>query len=325
MANIWRIHIKPEGGVDSIAFALRTNALGIGWSVDGGRAGMTKEEYFTLAPASAAHYEWGPGWQTVVGRFVNDIHEGDLCWMRDPRPGKGEYYLGQMVGDWEYTVQPECQEAGFSQVRHVDAWKMAGLQDAVPGKVVANFRASAVVNPVKDETAVAYSKLKFNELCELDVFEVPHFAGDLFALLSDEDLEDVVGIYLQERGLRLISSSSKLSTPAYECLLKTQDGKPVGVQVKSGDAPLDQNDYRMFPGDFYLFASCGVYTGESQPNVTCIPPKEIRDFIAKNFDILPGRVQTSGGWTDFKVEPTHQLLLPGSRAEASGAGWAFSW
>ena len=130
------------------------------------------------------------------------METGDLCWTRD---GDGNYYIGEISGDWEYRSAVDYRRADIVNVRPC-RWFRTGGTDSVPGKILNSFRPGRTVQPVYDETTGFYSKLKYNQLSREPVYDLSsNVERDLFALISPEDCEDVVGIYLQEEGYRLIS------------------------------------------------------------------------------------------------------------------------
>ena len=134
-------------------------------------------------------------------------------------------------------------------------WFQVGGVDSVPGKVVNSFRSRATVQRVYDETSSLYSKLKFNLLSGRGVYDL-HGNEDnpnLFSLISPDDCEDIVGIYLQEtHGYRLIPSSCKRDTGKTEFVLKTVDGRRANVQVKQGNLALDVDEFKHDQIDTFL-------------------------------------------------------------------------
>ena len=89
------------------------------------------------------------GWRTAMNAFHYYMKEGDLIWSRN---AKGIYFLGQINGAWEYKSGQEFLNADLVNVRSC-TWIEVGLQDAVPGKVVASFRARSAVQKVHDNMA----------------------------------------------------------------------------------------------------------------------------------------------------------------------------
>ena len=120
---------------------------------------------------------------------------------------------------------------------------------------------------------------------------------NLFSLIADEDCEDIVGIYLQEKsGYRLIPSTCKRDTPKTEFVLRNTDGK-AHVQVRQGEnANLDRDDYRDYdpsePCEWFLFTTSGKYNGGTYNYVHCLDPIKMRDFALNNRSLMSRRVQS---------------------------------
>jgi tRNA nucleotidyltransferase (CCA-adding enzyme) len=119
----------------------------------------------------------------------------------------------------------------------------------------------------------------------------------LFSLISAEGCEDIVGLYLQERGYRIIPSSCKSDTQKYEFVMKhTHSKKSAVVQVKTGNEVLNIDEFKDIGHEVYLFATSGKYVGNRIKNIHCIEPKDINSFIMKNINLLPEKIQK---WLDY--------------------------
>ena len=218
---------------------------------------------------------------------------GDLCWSYDE---DYNYYIGRIEGHWEYRSTSAYRKADVVNIRPC-RWFRTGGVDSVPGKVLGNFRVSATVQQVDDKTAAFYTRWKYSQLSET-AFETAHIdEPNLFSLISPDDCEDIVGIYLQEtRGYRLIPSTCKRDTPRTEFVLRNAKGR-AHVQVKQGvNETLDREDYRDYdpsdPCEWFLFATSGKYTGGICDHVHCLDPIELRDFALKNRSLMSRRVQS---------------------------------
>ena len=240
MSTIWRLNIKPESaeGVDPRKLCFDKGILGIGWQVDADGA-MDWNTYCDLGEEEYRkdHKAWRAAANAIIQMEVDD-----LCWTRDEN---ANYYLGRITGDWEYRSTKEYRDADIVNVRPCE-WFPVGDVDSVPGKVVNSFRPSATVQRVYDETSSLYSRIKFNMLSGRTVYDLLGNENDLdlLSLISPDDCEDIVGIYLQEKhGYRLIPSSCKRDTGKTEFVLKAVDGGRALVQVKQGNVALDVEDF----------------------------------------------------------------------------------
>ena len=290
--NVWRINIKTDAaeGVDPRRFCLDRNILGVGWPV-GERESLDWDKYQALG--TVKYYDKGDkGWWPAVNAVRNRMAEGDLCWTRD---WGGNYYLGRVVGAWQYRATPEHTEADIVNVRCCH-WRSVGTVDSVPGKVLNSFRAGRTVQAVHDETVLLYSKRLFNSNGQA-FYDLSHDVKgelDLFALASPEDCEDIVAIYLQaEYGYYLIPSTCRPDTVKTEFVLRNPKGK-AQVQVKQGAVPLDKDQFaweRDDPCKWFLFSTSGTYYGSDSDHVSCLDPCKVRDFAFANETVMPTRVQ----------------------------------
>lgn len=298
MATIWRLNIKPDAqkDVDPRNFCFERNILGVGWQVDADSP-LTKEIYCHLGRKKYLEKNGDKGWWPAVNAVLNRMKRDALCWTRDL---DGNYYIGRITGDWEYRSDLEYRNADIVNVRPC-RWFQTGGVDSVPGKVLNSFRPSRTVQAVHNNTSNFYSKLKYNELSGEDVY--PLSGGeepDLFSLISPEDCEDIVGIYLQEQhGYRLIPSSCKHDTVKTEFVLKKAEGKPAYVQVKQG-VDLNMDEFKDNSVAWFLFATNGRYIGTGDEHVHCLAPDTMRDFALDNRELMSNRVRT---FIDFCTAP----------------------
>ncbi len=300
MTTLWRLNIKPDAqeGVDPVRFCLDKQILGVGWPVDSDSP-LDWKTYCRLGQR-AYRRRWRQGWRAATNAIHDRMKKDDLCWTRDP---DGNYYLGQITGDWEYRSARRYREADIVNVRPC-RWFQIGGVDSVPGKVLNSFRPSRTVQAVDDETSLFYSKLKYNQLSGEAAYDLSSDERlDLFALISPEDCEDIVGIYLQEiHGYRLISSSCRRDTVKTEFVLKKADGEQAYVQVKQG-VPLNKDEFKRDksnPCQWFLFTTNGQYTGRGHNHVHCLKPNDMHEFALAHRNLMSDRVQTFIDFCDSK-------------------------
>lgn len=296
MITIWRLNIKPDAveGVDPRKFCFEKGILGIGWQVhtDGP---LDWDTYVSLGEKEYpgdGHKSWRAAANAIHNMAIND-----LCWTRD---ADGSYYLGRIVGEWEYCSTDEYQNADIVNVRLCE-WFPTGGVDSVPGKVLNSFIPPATVQRVRNDSSNRYSRVKYNQLVGCAHYKLAaDNSPDLLALISPEDCEDIVAIYLQEKlGYRFIPSSHRSDTVKTEFVLKTTEGKQAYVQVKQGNIDLDMDEFKQNdedPRDWYLFTTNGRYTGKGHDGVHCLKADDMRNFALKHRNLMSNRVQT---WIDF--------------------------
>lgn len=289
MTAVWRLNIKTAAleGVDPRKFCIEKQILGVGWPVDCNDK-VDWDTYYKLGESE--YYNQGDnGWWPALNAIKNRMQLGDLCWTRD---WDGVYYLGRIAGEWMYSNDQENRAADVVNFRDC-IWKKVGEVDAVPGKVVNSFIPARTVQAVDDESVRLYSKFLYNFLSEYPHYALEPISPDLFTLISSEDCEDLVGLFLQEQGYRLIPSSCKADTAAYEFVLKhNETGNSAVAQVKQGFVNLTIGDYSALPSMVYLFTSHGSYVGATARNVRCIDPQDLLKFAIEKRNVMSDRIKT---------------------------------
>ena len=166
--------------------------------------------------------------------------------------------------------------------------------DEVPGKVVACFRPSRTIQAIYDPTAVAYTKYLWNRQAGEAIYEIDRALvdnADIFSLLDAEEVEDLVFLYLQSQRWYVVPKSRKTDKMAFEYeIISPETGMHAQVQVKTGNTPLNVDDYKNATFSVILFQSNDRYYGEPSPNVTCISRSELEGFL-KRAEWLPARYQ----------------------------------
>lgn len=287
---VWRVHLRPDtDNIDPVDVCIRQEVVGIGWRVPTRPA--TRDEYWSFGEE-----EYGDtGWSRATNAIGWRMAVGDLVWVRD---FFGAYYVGKIAGDWEYRDAPENLKADIINIRPCKLYRVGA---SVAGKIVNCFRPSATVQQIHDETAELFSIFVFNQLTNANLRFVPPADIDIFSLLSDVDLEDVVGLYIQQkRGLLFIPSSRSRqnTTISHEYqLVDPKTGQLVFAQVKSGNVILDPSDYYKFPHEFYLFSPAGYASETAQDHVICIDRQDIEGFLSSSRSFLPLNVRA---WLDLQ-------------------------
>ncbi len=288
MPTIWRLNIKTdsEDNIVPHQFCINMKILGIGWAVDG-EGNIDWDTYYKLAEAKFYHKGY-KGWWPAVNALKNRMQQNDLCWTRDK---SGVYYLGRIKSDWRYEAGDEYRSADVVNIRDCD-WKKIGEVDAVPGKVVNSFIPNRTVQAVADKSVEIYSVFLYNSLSNDFNYSLSPVSTDLLSLISSEDCEDIVGLFLQEKGYRIIPSSCKANTAAYEFVMKhLSTGKSAVAQVKQGFDDINIATYSSLPSEVFLFTTHGQYIGEPADNVICINPDDIRNFTNNHRQILSDRIK----------------------------------
>ena len=285
---VFRMHIRPTGGEANMQttfdYCLRNGLLGVGWRIDSQRNTKDWNEYFKEASQVYGRVQ--------ICKYIEKwVSEGDLVWTRDP---EGQYYLARVISGWEYWAGSEAIE-GDIDVANIFRCEFQKVDiDAVPGKVVACFRASRTIQEIADDKAAGYSKYLWNKLSNEQVYEIDKSEySDIFMMLDDEETEDLVFLYLQSQGWYVLPNSRKADTMSFEYLaVNPLTGEKALTQVKTGKVDLDRDDYSPYPHKVFLFQSNERYEGSIADNVVCISRAELLKFLEKSITWLPKSFQS---------------------------------
>lgn len=280
---VFRIHIRPQGGSahmkTTFDYCLRNGILGVGWRTPSDRNTKNRDEYYE--EASQKHDK------LHICRYIHKmVSPGDLVWTRSP---SGHYYLARVTSGWEYWTTEESKRLDIDignifrcELKRVDI-------DEVPGKIVACFRATRTIQKVADNRAWEYSRHLWNTLKGEKIYDINKAAfSDIFMMLDNEETEDLLFLYLQNKGWYIIPHFRKGDTMKFEYLcVNPRTGQVAGTQVKTGDVPLDMDDYTQFSHKTFVFQSNERYQGSGAQNVEVISRVELLDFLNKSVAWLP--------------------------------------
>ena len=294
MNSVWRVNIKTasQKGVNPREFCLKNNIVGIGWQIP--QVGnISWDDY--INQAKEKYKSNGRSFTAAIGALKHRMKVGDLCWTRNTN---GDYYLGRITSDWRYDASPSNRAADVVNIRSCD-WKKLGTVDVVPGKVVNSYISRSTVQRVTGMGVLRYSQYIANTVFEANLY-TPKYEGEaFFSLISSDDCEDIVALYMQkELGFFVIPSSCKPSTASYEYVLKhSVTGEKAVAQVKRGNVNLNRDNYAGLNCRTYLLTTEGDYKGAEAENVVCLNSKELEMFARNNRAIMSDRVQN---WLDYE-------------------------
>lgn len=297
--NVWRINLKPgsANGIDSRRLCLNNGIVGVGWQIDWQTEPVPWETY--ESEATELYYNKGDkSWWPALNAIYYRIKPDDLIWTRD---WQGIYYVGRITSEWYYETTLDCEQADIVNVRKCD-WQKVGTIESVPGKLVNSFIPARTVQLVNDETVGLFSKITYNTKSNNNFYNVESLVGkDIYSLLSSDDCEDALALYLQvEKGYMVIPSSCKSDTMNYEYELRhRQTGKRAVVQVKNGSVDLNTDNFNDINADVYLFTTKGRYNGQPKSNIHFVDERLISDFLYNNTNLLPDKMKV---WIDLTKE-----------------------
>jgi len=112
--------------------------------------------------------------------------------------------------------------------------------------------------------------------------------SDIFMILSPEETEDLLFLYLQNLGWFVISNSRKADSTTFEYLIVNPKTRERAItHIKTGNSSLNLNDYATIPQKVFLFQSNGIYSGDAS-NVTCIHRNDLISFLKASRGWVPG-------------------------------------
>ena len=290
--HLFRIQIHPlmvefADVETTFDYCLKRSVLGVGWRTPSG--GDTKDWDTYLSDASP-HYS-----DLTVCAFIHDrVREGDLVWSRDPL---GRYYLARVNSGWEYWMTEEA-EANDIDIANIFRCTIKAVEPSmVPGKVVAFFRAAwpimRPIHEIADPKAREYSIHLWNELSGEAVYKIDASVwSDIFMLLDGEETENLISLYLQHKGWRVMPQRRKADTVGFEySAVDPVTGEVALTQARIGRTPLNRDDYRPYPHRVFLFQSNGHYHGAEASNVTCFSREELLGFLQSAKTWLPASLK----------------------------------
>ena len=280
--SIWRLHIKTAG-VDPFEFCIKGNILGLGWpiSTSSENESLDWDSYYQLGKE-----EYGDrSWWSAVNAIRNRMKKDDLCWSRD---SNANYYLGRVLSDWKYKATQEHIVADVVNIRDCD-WKKI-KRGAVPGAIVSAFMPRRTLQQIHHEKG--YSKFLWNKITGKNFYPIEEESLDIFGMLDHEETEDLLFLYLQEKGWYVVPNSRKGNTLKYEfSVVNPENGEQGETQVKTGTGtPLNAEKYDE-GGQVFLFQSEENYKGKTPENVVLVRRKELLSFLENSTRWLPEWLQ----------------------------------
>lgn len=306
--NLWKLTIKPSGQTDpevtpadSFQFCRNHSpqVIGVGW---GGIENPTTDKEGALTQVES-HYGYVP---SPVKDLVKNIEEEDHVWIYNKHDQT--YHLTKVLSDWKYGVEDDWARHDIRHYREAE-WR------TIPKPLVAGAVTRRVTVPKTSQRMDVGTKMRAYSafLFESDP-SVEDLREDLdrkalqerlthwdsrtfFAALDEDETEDLVALYLQEeRGWRLLKSSTNATHPGVECQFQRLHlgvSETGYMQVKSGrHISLTPGGYRHYAEDgarVFLFSTAeDPYSAEEDvEGVETLGQDEIRSFAASHLELLP--------------------------------------
>jgi len=286
--KIWRLNLKPapDNGLsfkDVFEFCQKNKIVGVGWR----DINIRTDDYRELKSYVETIYTNGSTRALKALNAMREMEINDLIYTRFD----GTYFICRVTSKWTES-NPTNEHYCYDIYNYVEVeWINIGTEDNVPGKVINSFGPSATVQQVYDVEKI--SKLLYNNFTKND-FKYPVDSiglKDFWQLISSEDLECLIMLYLQSKGYYIYSSTLKLSTAKIECVMIKNDGSHKCFPQVKRQTTLYGQEYENILNNHYdkvfLFTTSQNYIKSDIPQIEYISLNEIEDFVKANKNLLP--------------------------------------
>lgn len=308
----YKIKITDENKYDSEGYknyCIEHKVLGWGWVCsNGAKCGNSIETYYKDYKDEyykSEYYKESKKKCTALTKAYNQIkpmQKDDFVWVRVD----GKWYLGKISGD--FTFCPPENYPEFGMLRSCE-WKEIN-KDLVPGNILTYSKNDNTIRRIeKNDSFIKYCQYLYGDLKEkpqnLNFWDLAHY----------EDLEDIVGLYLQkEEGYLIFPSTNKMGTEDYEYMLiqKAEPYKKAIIQCKNNSCIGEYNWEKFEDGEYkdkkvYIltikndphpekkyteYSETKIFKWSYKGRIFVFNPNELKKWAAKNKDILPERIKT---------------------------------
>lgn len=288
--DLWGMQIDTAGE-DSFSFCKKNGYIGVGWMLEKGvdKRGRIKEIY------EGERGKFHTGAKSLIKR----VSVGDFVWLKD----SNDYYLAKVTSDWKQKPKGEqpwtTHDIGFYRDAN---WRETNIDEsAVPGFVIRYF-AGRPGTMKKLRTGVnIYSKRYtvhlFNhgepsdgegieKMSKKVANSIDPSNTSLLDVFGPRELEDIVLVYLQSQGWRVITSSRPKARNLVECTLHRHsdtERETAYVQVKSGGGKVDVEDYyKLISDDTKVFIHQRDELKIGEEDMEYISPSDLLEYLGEN-------------------------------------------
>lgn len=295
--TVWKAALKSgdleeEDTEAARSYCFQNGVVGIGWGVTGPVA--SAQQYRDRA---AEEYE-GKYWLSNHKSFLK-AEEGDFVWSRSRRTG---FWVGRFLNcnDWVYQDQEPLASLDLYQTRACD-WRRVDTLGGVPGPVRNAFSGQGWAFSrigKAPEITLYLSALAYLEAGGSGIERptppsvlIEGDAAEILAAIPHDELEDLVGLYLQNtQGWMIIPGTCKMDTANTEFEMINSCGDIAHLQVKSGAATIsDIGDTPDGVSRFYVFQAGGAYHPDvvGSENTEIIDHSSLWGWMTKNSALIP--------------------------------------
>ena len=274
---------------DRRALCLKEGSIAIGWEVDNAVDAedylkKATERYGTDGKLSKGHKDSFD----YLKKISENVKKGIDCYIWVQLDGL-DYRLGKVTNDvitFDNKLGPKM-ECDLSEKRKIKF-------DEVPGKIIGCFVGRGIVLRIVGQVNVLE---KYFEWLYLPKPRPKIHLENFTTLLHPDDLEDLAGLYLQEKEKYfIIPSTNKQGTKHIEYELRDINGNKACIQCKTGYSSVDtEKIYKEFEG--YTIFVCvmdesqnGKYNN-TEKKVEEIPFHKLVKWAKDHKNLLPQRIQ----------------------------------
>lgn len=292
--STWKLSIKPDSEPEFDAFELcrEKSLIGIGWA-----GAYLNSQPNTLEEAkSLVTHSYGE-WPYAARKLLEEVEPGDHVWLHQ----QGDYYLCKAQDEIVYGAEIDAQFASYD-LGHARRAQWIKVPEAFVSGVIQRGtiaqRMIQRINITSEDRAcndIIFERLSGNPdwlpdidsevlSCKLKSLDMQ----SLFSVMTPDEVEDMVAMYLQAEGWCLIKSTCFRSKPTFEFSMVNKHSEVCSVQVKSGNYPdpLPPEQYEKFVTDkiqIVLFSTHPTpYPEGRKDRVRCLEHEEIFSWIVDN-------------------------------------------
>lgn len=290
MSDFYRIKLLTRSSghpEEDRKFCFDNNLFAIGWPVD--------EDVKDIAQyKKSAEKKYCSGKElsgNINSSFNNmkNIEKDDFVWtQKDART----YCLGKVNSK---IIFKSDYIRRFGLTCSCEKWKEINFDD-VPGVVTSYFAGPGQVlvccNSINENEDIKdYCNWLYND--KKTKIKISNYKK----LLHYDDLEDLLGLFLQGSGYKgkryyIHPSTNKLSTKLIEYELRGEDGEKIGIQCKIGNSTVNSNNLKELTEKGYkIFVSTNnnrICEGKNIENITV---EELWTWAKNHQKILPDRIK----------------------------------
>lgn len=267
-------------------YCIKNNLVAIGWGFEN-EPEIKLDEY-----KKRVEEKFGKdrNFKISYNNFLN-LNKDDFVWVEI---NARDYRLGKIQEKYDkYSIVKDKEKCRMGLTKKC-MWKKINFND-VPGEVINSCaqRGCTLIqkhnlDDFKEYFEYLYDKCNYNNTCILDYKKLLHY----------DDLEDLLGLYLQkEKGYFIIPSTNKSSTKLIEYELRRKNNGKIEkscVQCKMGTSIVEDDifkDEEFKDYKIYISTINNDNYDNKRDNVKTIYTDDLWNWAKDNKELLPERIQ----------------------------------